>query len=611
MTFRSLNGVSCVVNVYQEGWTGGVTELTGATDPVTIEEDDTKDLLDTIRYKTGYLRVVEPFYGALNALYPQTDTDHYVEILRGSQQPVFIGYMQAQSFGSPYVAGPRVLEFPIVSPLGLTYGLRFDAPAQPAYVTLASVLKQVATKLDADITTVIFPDYMVSSSERVLSYLMNTLGYSPFNDKFNRNTTNPETLYSPSTLASFIENLCNCFGLIVHEMPHTLIFTRYDYTGVYNAYTVSTMDAASPTYQQITSGSTIIDLRNLQSVSTVGQEFSIMPVSKFTISYSSDLYPNYDVPYIRTKTARLSDYWALLTPQTDEISSQFMDTQNVVVPGCNYANILAYNGRSEYNHFREALAFSFAIGQEHTNRNVFTWKLYNVPKASRFYVLSYNVVILTLITDTHNTFYDELPVANTRVAVTLKNGSYYMQNNGSWVQSANMITVNTDDDGHVDIPLINTPPLTSSPLEITFNWASLPMQQIYAFTDIQLNTNQKTITAYAGFETPDEYKLTADNGSQEESSIDQTMTVMRKTEDVLIKSSGQPVLAGLVCTYDYMFKTQYQMQIDVALFVPSTLYYLQKLLTIRAYSRLTAIRYDLWNDVIRLTTQGSSTLNPY
>lgn len=609
MTFRSLNGASCVVNIYEEGWTGGVTTLTGAADPVTIEEDDTEDLLKTIRYKTGYLQVVEPTYGALNALYPHTNHDHYVEILRGSQS-VFTGYMQAQSFGTQYVPGPRILEFPIVSPLGLTDGLQFDAPAQPSYVTLASVLKQVATKLDADITTVIFPDYMVGTTERVLSYLMNTLGYSPFNDKYNRNPTNTEALYSPSTLASFLEDLCNCFGLIVHEMPHTLIFTRYDYTGVYNSYTVSTMDAASPTYQPITSGSTAIDLRSLQSVSNDGRELTIMPVSRLTIGYNSDLLPDYEVPYIRTKTAGYSDYWVLMAPQTGEISSQFLDTQNVVVPGCNYANILAYNGKNKTSAFSEALAFSFAIGEEHTNRNVFTWKLYNVPKATN-YVLSYYAVHLDLTTDTHDTFYVETPIANTRIAVSIKNGSYYMLDNGSWAQSPSTITVYTDGDGHVELPFVHTPPLTSSPLEITFNWASLPMQQINAFTDIQLKTKQKSITAYRGAEVSDERVLTADNGAGDTADVAQTMTVARNAEDVLVKSSGQPVINGLICDYGYMFLTQYQIQIDVPLSVPPVTYYLNKIYLGSGYlKRLTAISYDLWNDTMRLTAQGSSTLNP-
>lgn len=609
ITFRSLNGASCTVNIYQEGWTGGVTALTGAADPVTIEEDDTEDLLKTIRYKTGYLRVIEQTYGALNAMYPQTNHDHYVEILRGSQS-VFTGYMQAQSFGTPYVPGPRVLEFPIISPLGLADGLWFDAPAQPAYVTLASVLKQVATKLDADITTVIFPDYMIGTSERVLSYMMNTLGYSPFNDKFNRNPTNTETLYSPHDLAAFLDDLCNCFGLIVHEMPHTLIFTRYDYTGVYNSYTVSTMDSATPTYQPITSGSTAIDLRSLQSVSTDGREQTIMPVSRLTINYDSDLLPDYEVPYIRTKTAGFSDYWVLMTPQTDEISSQFLDTQNLISPGSNTSNILAYNGHSKYNAFSEALAFGFAIGEEHPNRDVFTWKLHNVPKVSGRYKLKFSVVNVWWNGDAQNTYFEDNPIVNKRIAVTIKNGSYYRHDDGSWAQNANMITVYTDGDGNVSLPFSTRPPLPTSPLEITFNWATLPMQQMNAFKDIRIETDTKSITAYRGAEVSDERTLKADNGSSEDASIGQTMTVMRSAEDVLIRSSGVPVAYGSVCNYAYMFRTQYQMQIDTDLFVPSALYYLQKLLIGRAYSRLTAISYDLWNDVIRLTTQGSSILNP-
>ena len=66
--FTTLNGSSCVVNIYAEGWTGGSTALVKesgiacpAADPFYYEEKKDKDLLTTLRYSTGYLRLVELF----------------------------------------------------------------------------------------------------------------------------------------------------------------------------------------------------------------------------------------------------------------------------------------------------------------------------------------------------------------------------------------------------------------------------------------------------------------------------------------------------------------------------------------------------------------------
>ena len=98
-------------------------------------------------------------------------------------------------------------------------------------------------------------------------------------------------------------------------------------------------------------------------------------------------------------------------------------------------------------------------------------------------------------------------------------------------------------------------------------------------------------------------------GASETADVSQTMTIARNAEDVLIKSSGQPVINSLICNYGYMFQTQYQTQIDTDLFVPSVLYYLNKIYIGSGYrKRITAINYDLWNDVMRLTAQGSQTL---
>ena len=71
LQFKSLNNTGCLVNIYEDGYTGssadttktgadvpfavetGVTELKGADVPFEYEEDDSSDLLVFIRIKTG------------------------------------------------------------------------------------------------------------------------------------------------------------------------------------------------------------------------------------------------------------------------------------------------------------------------------------------------------------------------------------------------------------------------------------------------------------------------------------------------------------------------------------------------------------------------------
>ena len=51
LQFKSLNDTSCTVNIYEEGYTGStITELTGAAVPFEIQEDDSSDLTQFIRF---------------------------------------------------------------------------------------------------------------------------------------------------------------------------------------------------------------------------------------------------------------------------------------------------------------------------------------------------------------------------------------------------------------------------------------------------------------------------------------------------------------------------------------------------------------------------------
>ena len=89
--FKSLNGTNCRIDIYDEGWSGGATELSpnnvnapgyAADDPFMFEETFSNDLLsDVVRYKTGYIRMVELQKDSLSVLYPTSKFQRYVEFL--------------------------------------------------------------------------------------------------------------------------------------------------------------------------------------------------------------------------------------------------------------------------------------------------------------------------------------------------------------------------------------------------------------------------------------------------------------------------------------------------------------------------------------------------
>ena len=132
--FKSFKGYNCYVNIYLEGFTGTPSQLTGGEVPVYFEEDDNDDLLKVVRVKTGYISFIEETYGQWSAVFPSTNLDRYVEILYNSQI-VFRGFLQAQTFENNWESGPREIQIPIISTLGVTQSVHFN-PTALGYETL-------------------------------------------------------------------------------------------------------------------------------------------------------------------------------------------------------------------------------------------------------------------------------------------------------------------------------------------------------------------------------------------------------------------------------------------------------------------------------------------
>ena len=247
LQFKSLNDTSCTVNIYEEGYTGStITELTGAAVPFEIQEDDSSDLTQFIRFKTAYLRVVETTYGELDALMPTSIRHHFVEAYYGSER-VFTGFMQCQQFDNGWVATPRELEFPLVSPLGLLDSFNFSVPSNLELVTLGSLMNEVMIGLNpyetsssvsttnSDYSYVIYPR---TSSYSPWDHLIHSTVMCPFNDSFKHYDASSK-LFSPKDYKYFIEGICACFGWTVHDTPSAIVFAQYDFNGNYSRLSVS------------------------------------------------------------------------------------------------------------------------------------------------------------------------------------------------------------------------------------------------------------------------------------------------------------------------------------------------------------------------------------
>ena len=155
MSFSDLAGREVGVSIYNDGWTGGVTVLTGGASPLTLDEDATEGIDTPCRAWTGVLTVRTEEGVDYSGLYAADVTSARVEVWRGGGL-TWQGYLVPEVMRQSWVAGEE-LSVNVQSPLGALAGLTLDASAGFGFSTLGGLLGE-ALALTGDWDTVTFPD---------------------------------------------------------------------------------------------------------------------------------------------------------------------------------------------------------------------------------------------------------------------------------------------------------------------------------------------------------------------------------------------------------------------------------------------------------------------
>ena len=241
VTFKSLNGTTCRVNIYDNDWPAStVMPVRGAADPFFFEEDNSDDILnDVIRYRTGYIRIIENYFGELDAIYPTSMLDRYVEFLYGSTV-MFTGYIQmleisnTQEFSSSSNPCPREVELPVISPLGLYDQRTFTVtPFNPPSAKTLGELLDIVMNLGG-YEKVTFPNITNTGLDKEIYSLV----VCPYNPDHHYSVPNVyvDRIFKPETYAYLIECICKAYGWICHDTPEALVFTSFDHKGQYSYY---------------------------------------------------------------------------------------------------------------------------------------------------------------------------------------------------------------------------------------------------------------------------------------------------------------------------------------------------------------------------------------
>lgn len=331
--FKSLRNVDCKVNIYVEGYTGTPLQLTGGATPVYWEENDSKDLLKVVRTKTGYISFIEETFGQWSEVFPTTNIDRYVEVLYGTKV-MFTGYLQAQSFENGWTAPPREIQIPIQSPLLAAQTLHFDA-VQPQMITIAQAMKWAIDKIGAPYKYIEFPTTIRFNSTFRASML------SPYNESFNRSNVGEDTtVFTPVDIYTFIEGICNAYGLIVHDTPDRLIFMRFNAASNETYYRYKVSDLPNVVTPQVDERYAVLTFSDLfESASADNTESSILPLQQIVFNYNSEQLSNVDMDLGRCKfvyginqqgMGYSRPFIALQQCHSNEITSNMMLTSNSI-----------------------------------------------------------------------------------------------------------------------------------------------------------------------------------------------------------------------------------------------------------------------------------------
>ena len=585
VTFKSLNGTTCRVNIYDNDWPAStVMPVRGAADPFFFEEDNSDDILnDVIRYRTGYIRIIENYYGELDAIYPSSIFDRYVEFLYGSTV-MFTGYIQLQDisntleFSSVQDPCPREVELPVISPLGLYDQRTFTVTPfnPPTTVTLGELLDIVMNLGGYEKVT--FPDITGTGFDKTVFSLV----VCPFNSDYHHSITSNymDRMFAPQTYAYFIEAICKAFGWICHDTPQALVFTSFDHKGLYAYYPKGHIGETN--YKQSESVSQAgDDIENhFTSADSKPKISTILPDTGIAISYEGD-DGNPDFTFDRTyfngvaqqnaqDPREITSICNLIAPlQLHEVvgcGSLSFDSSGKVNPGI---GIVAWNG---YEGVLISASSSWADGKE-----LFAIRLYRKMLPNYSFSLSYDIMTSARNISALENDDEEATLAHFDVTFNSAQGyieAHFIYHYGQTIQGGTLLPL--DDNFLVFIH------------NISFDW----------YLDNEPYASYKYLPASKGDTIP--------STGYPAISSDITMPIsLYRFNDRMI---GDTLLTQKVTEYPYLFQRRTELD-SVFRGTAPNLYHARMWEYLGKKWRIIAQTFHPWSDECRLTLQSSPVLD--
>lgn len=288
--FVTLRGNRCDVYIRDNNYIGSVIELTRdvsgspgfpADDPVTIDEDDSSDLLeDNVRGKTGYINLIESSSGSLSDMFAQNcsqfeicifnnlpqdfDDYHYEEIDDAevlSSHMLFHGFMKPELYDSNYLSYKENIKLPFQSASLVLKDVRMSGN----FNTVLDIAKEEMSYYK----WLVYPDITARSIYTGNDVSITDVAYSGdevnseynYGIPFNGVSQRP---YIYPTINKYLTLLCNMFGMVSHDVGDMLVLVKTGYNGNYKkAFLFDT----TITHTVVGNGNDVVNISNFSYAS--------------------------------------------------------------------------------------------------------------------------------------------------------------------------------------------------------------------------------------------------------------------------------------------------------------------------------------------------------
>ena len=564
VAFQSKAGVNCHVDIYDDGWTGGITQLQGTDNPFYYDEDDDDNLLSVVRSKTGYIEVIEQNMGDLAALYPDNNLSHYVEFYYDSIME-FCGYIQAQSFDNDIEPWKHVLHLPVVSFLGLAEDFKMNTVNPPRDITLGEMLADMLDVMQAPFAYVYIPrrDIEVNCW---LSKTVNSLAVSPFNDDYSQVKDVVSPMFSPRNYREAIEGICNAFGLIVYEFRDKLVFRDVRKVGTYislesanlrnigTSWTTQGVPQDNGSFYNIGDFYTWVD--NKANTST------IKPFQKITRKCQGDYVDNVELTFDRFKFYQVRGYpyesnknYAFFTSETPEFVCSMLEAVNQTFDNYGYltrsgVSIIEYadiDPTGKLNAKKKSIVI--IPGSWSQGLDIFTYKFFRRPTGNAF------IFSCPYEWGDKPSSYNQDNVDHYELGFEIKVGDMYYRGGGEWSTTRHFIGITA-----TEFSVTNVPEGTIEVI-VRYNQATGGSpQRLLSIGEMTLKEDQKIWSDYTVDKEQDAVINNTNGFGIGEETVDNLFSLKRKDSNSLRPDSNiNPP------TYPYLMQTQQRRVVRYAL----------------------------------------------